>query len=80
MLCHQYDYVEISCMYKFPIELTLRNGERLKGTAYDTHVNDNQKECLKLKTGDFEKIIVMDEIIKMEVLVENSHFQIVKFD
>ncbi|HFU74774.1 MAG TPA: transcriptional antiterminator, partial [Arcobacter sp.] len=24
--CHQYDYIEIACMYHYPVALTLKSG------------------------------------------------------
>lgn len=77
--CQQYDYVEIACMHKYPIILTLKNGKNFEGIAYDTKVNDKREECIILKTADAEKIIVLDEIAKMEVQVKNPHFSFVQF-
>jgi len=77
--CQQYDYVEIACMYKFPLILTLKSGENLEGIAHDTKIDKNHKECIIIKSADEEKVIVMDQIAKMEVKVENPHFQFVEF-
>lgn len=34
--CNQYDYIEIACMYKFPLRLTLVSNQVVEGTAIDT--------------------------------------------
>ena len=78
--CEQYDYVEIACMYNYPIKLILKSGCELKGIAYDTQRNEIREECLKLKADKTEHLIVLDTISRMEVLVENPHFRAVNFD
>lgn len=77
--CQQYDYIEIACMYKFPILLTLKDAETLQGIAHDTKKNDDNEECLVLKTQDKETLVVLDDIATMEVQIENPHFKSVQF-
>jgi len=78
--CHQHDYVEIACMHKFPVKLLLKNGMEIEGIANDTTINNNREECIILKTGDKEQIVVLDKIKEMDVQIENPHFTLVKFD
>lgn len=78
--CQQYDYIEIACMYKFPIKLIFKNGAKTEGIAYDTKINNNREECLVLKTADMQKLIVMNKIKEIRVKIENPHFKLVKFD
>ena len=78
--CHQYDYVEIACMYKFPILLTLKSGVNLEGVAHDTKINDKNEECLILTTENEDKVIVLNDIAKMEVQIENPHFKLINFE
>lgn len=40
--CEQYDYIEIVCLYHYPIELTMKSGERINGVALDTKRNDQK--------------------------------------
>ena len=77
--CNQHDYIEIACMYNYPIKLTLKSGTKLHGTAIDTLRNEIQEECMKISIDDTVKNVVLDSISKMEVLVKNPHFLIVKF-
>jgi len=46
--CDLHDYIEISCMYRLPIELQLKEGVTQQGTARDTAKNTNGEECLLL--------------------------------
>lgn len=79
--CQHYDYVEIACMYHFPIKLLLKSGSELTGVAIDTQRNESRDECLKLKTDDkSEQLVVLDTISTMQVLVENPHFKMVNFN
>lgn len=77
--CQQYDYIEIACMYRFPVRITLKNEEVIEATAYDTKKNDKNEECLLLKAGDKEQLVTLDEIAQMEAQIENPHFTSVTF-
>jgi Rho-binding antiterminator len=78
--CHQHDYVEIACMYRFAVRLLLRSGEALEGIAMDTQLNAGREECIKLKTGGREALVVLTDISRMEAVVANPHFDVVGFD
>ena len=78
--CAQHDYVEIACMYKLPVILTLKSGEELEGVAMDTQRNQQREECLKLKTGNDDQLVVLDQIRRMVAVESNPHFDKVDFD
>lgn len=78
--CAQHDYVEIACLYKLPVILTLRSGEELAGVAMDTVSNQDRAECLKLKTGRDEQLVVLDQILRMVAAEPNPYFAKVDFD
>ncbi len=78
--CGQYDYIEIACMYRFPIRLTLRSNDVMEGVALDTQVIENREECIKIESDGVERLVVLNDIAKMEVCVENPHFKVVSFD
>ena len=46
--CKNYDFVEIACMHRYPIKLTLRDDSVVKGVAVDTQRNDDREECIKI--------------------------------
>ena len=77
--CDQHDYVEIACTYRFPIKLTLTSGETVKGNAHDTAVNEQREECIKIQTREQEKLIVLAQVARLEVLVDNPHFSSISF-
>lgn len=79
LTCQQYDYIEIVCMYRYPIRLHLKSGETLEGTAMDTCRNTQQQECIELESDSRRQKVVLDQLTKMEVLIANPNFQAVYF-
>lgn len=79
MKCEHHDYIEIVCMYRYPIKLTLHNGDEIDCTARDTGFDDSRQECIKVEQGGTEKWIVLDNIAALAVCVENPHFDKVDF-
>jgi len=77
--CDQYDYIEIVCMYKYPIKLTLKSNETVAGKALDTQYNDKREECIKLIADNNTCLIVLNTIKQLHVCVDNPHFQTVEF-
>lgn len=78
--CQQYDYIEIACMYKFPLKLTLKSGLKLEGVACTTKINDKHEECLILKAENQDEAVVLNDLAIMEVQIENPHFKVIKFE
>ncbi|ABZ77404.1 transcriptional antiterminator, Rof [Shewanella halifaxensis HAW-EB4] len=50
--CNQYDYIEIVCLYRYPIALKLKSGETISGIALDTARDSKKRECIKLTYQD----------------------------
>ncbi|GAB3489096.1 Rho-binding antiterminator [Marinomonas epiphytica] len=77
LTCQQYDYIELVCMYRYPVKLIMEFGEVVLGTAWDTTRNDLGEESIKLKGLDGEeKIHALHEILELEVMEDNPHFKI----
>lgn len=77
--CNDHDYIEIACMYRYPIRLTLRSDSIVDGIALDTQRNENKEECIKIDCDGSEKLVVLENISTIEVRVENPHFTKVSF-
>lgn len=77
--CDLHDYVEIVCLYRYPLCLTLASGEVLYGTALDTRYNDARQECLVIEYQDNKLWVVLDDIAQLQVTVPNPHLQQVRF-
>lgn len=77
--CNDYDYIEIVCLHRYPIKLTLRSGEQIECVGLDTQRNDNREECIKVSQQETEQLVVLTEIATLEVCVDNLHFQHISF-
>lgn len=77
--CSEYDYIEIVCLYRYPIRLTMKAGEAVEGVALDTLRNEQRNECIKVDVGEDGQLIELSEILKLEVLIENPHFTEITF-
>lgn len=89
--CHLHDYIEIACMYQYPVKFTMKNGKSIECTALDTKYNDTKEECIKVRLKpsqksnkekaihDVETLIPVDDIATLEILIENPHFSFVSF-
>jgi len=60
--CNQYDYIEIACMYRYPIKITMNTGEVIECTALDTPRNEAREESIKVNTEGTKSIVVLDGI------------------
>lgn len=77
--CNQHDYIEIVCMYRYPVKLTLKSGEIIEGIAVDTVRNEQREECIKLTTEAGEQLVILDQLTTLEVTIDNPHLQRVVF-
>ena len=77
--CSEYDYIEIVCMYRYPIKLTMKSGEVVEGVAVNTERNNAREECILVSIDSVEALTVLDDIAKLEVCVENPHFEAISF-
>jgi Rho-binding antiterminator len=77
--CDLHDYIEIVCLYHYPLQLTLSSGEQLTGTALTTRYNEQRQECLLLKQSDSEQMVILEDITLLEVTTSNPHLQQVRF-
>ncbi|MBR9857384.1 MAG: transcriptional regulator [Gammaproteobacteria bacterium] len=80
MSCEQHDYIEIACLYHYPVILGLVTGEQMKGVALDTARNDNGAECLQIRTGDEVRLLPLGSLVRMTAAQPNPHFTTVNFD
>ncbi|GAA3717653.1 Rho-binding antiterminator [Oceanisphaera sediminis] len=80
MNCEQHDYIEIACLYKYPVSLVLVSGEQMEGIALDTARNDNGAECLKIRAGDEVRLLPLESLTRMTAAQSNPHFTTVNFD
>lgn len=78
--CNDYDYIEIACMHRYPVRLTMKEGDIIKGTALDTARDQAKQECVVVGVDGCKQFVVLDSLSKLEVLIENPHFNEKRFD
>ena len=77
--CDQHDYIEIVCTFQYPIKLTMKSGIVMECVALDTALNENREECIKVNLSGDQLLVVLEDILKLEVCVENPHFKTISF-
>ncbi|MBY8046086.1 Rho-binding antiterminator [Vibrio fluvialis] len=77
--CSQYDYIEIACLYRLPVALTLQDGSVIQGTAKDTGRNTARQECMIVEDNSREHWIETAALVRMQALSDNPHFSDIHF-
>ncbi|RXJ74243.1 transcriptional regulator [Veronia nyctiphanis] len=77
--CDVHDIVEVACVYKIKVELSLSGGKQIIGVATDTKVTDEKREYMVINSGKQLVDIEMDSINKMKAVEVNPHFDEVEF-
>lgn len=77
--CEQFDYIELVCMFQYPVQLVLNDGSVVEGVAKDTARNDAGEECIVLEVDSIQQLLVLHRVEKLKVLVKNPHFDEVEF-
>lgn len=78
--CSDYDYIEIVCLYQYPVQLVLTSGSSVEGKAMDTKRNSDKEECIELATQEGRQLVVLTQIKKLTVQQHNPHFLEVRFN
>lgn len=74
--CDVHDYIEIICMFRYKISVTLKNNDNLTGVAQDTFIAADKTEVLKLMLDDdSERELPLEEINHIKVLTPNARFK-----
>ena len=80
MSCEQHDYIEIACLYRCSVTLTLVSGEQISGVALDTTRTEDKVECLKIRSGDEVRLVPLASLTRMTATNPNPHFVQVDVD
>jgi len=66
-------------MYRFAVSFVLKNNRVVQGVALQTTYNSNREECIVLETSSGAEEIVLDQVISMEAVSKNPHFEKIIF-
>jgi len=78
--CNNYDYIEVVCLFHYPVTMTLKSGEVISGIAMDTARNEQRLECIALSIAGEKTLVVLDDIATLKTNIDNPHFDEVVFD
>jgi Rho-binding antiterminator len=57
----------------------MKSGIVMECVALDTALNENREECIKVNLSGDQLLVVLEDILKLEVCVENPHFKTISF-
>ena len=72
--CNAFDYVELACLYRYPVRLHLRDGSSLEGTAVDTRTSSADGEHIVLDIDGERRLIRLDAIAELEPRLHKARF------
>lgn len=77
--CEKHDYLEIACLYNYEVEISLRDGRKLKAIAETTLTKPNKIEYLIVKIDDAVTELPMLELESLVVLTKPARFLRIDF-
>lgn len=73
--CDLHDYVEIACLYRYRLQVTLLDGNIVEAEAVTTRTNPDKQEFLVLDQDSRELNIRLDQIRTIQVLTPSAKFE-----
>lgn len=71
--CDLHDFVEVACMYKYQVRLTLKNCQIIEGKAIDITNSITKQEYLVIDNVS-RQYIELTQLDKIQVLTPNAKF------
>ena len=73
--CDLHDYIEISCLYKYQLEVKLIDGSLLKATALNIIIRQKSEHLELLNQTNSAITIAVNEIESIATLSPNAQFK-----
>lgn len=77
--CEQFDYIELVCLFQYPVQLEMMDGALVQGIAKDTKRSEKGEECIELEVDGQPQLLVLEQVKKLVVQVSNPHLQEISF-
>ena len=77
--CELHDFIEVACMYRYQLKLSLKNNQVIEGKAIDIVNSPEGRECLVIDRDPWQQV-ELTQLTKMEVLTPNAKFNQVVFE
>jgi Rho-binding antiterminator len=78
--CDLHDYLEIACLFKIEVEITLIDATQVIGLPITTTIDSDRNECLVMIINNKKRLIQTNVLDQMRAMVANQHFDIIKFN
>lgn len=72
--CNAFDYIELACLYRYPVRLYLRDGSSLDGIAADTRTSAADGEHVILDIEGEQRAVRLDAIAELEPRLPEARF------
>ncbi|WP_292441282.1 Rho-binding antiterminator [Methylophaga sp.] len=72
--CGVVDNLELACLHRYDLAVTMNNGEQFEGKARNLTTNGERQECLILDTHGGERTIILADAKTASALTENDYF------
>lgn len=72
--CAVVDNLELACLHRYKLAVTMNDGEQLEGQAINLTTNDDRQECLILDMHGNARIIILADARQASALTENDYF------
>ena len=77
--CELHDHLEVACLYRYRMRVTLISGEIVRGRAATTVTQPDKTEMLVLHTQEGKQRIAMHDILSIEIETKGAMFQNLAF-
>ena len=77
--CDLYDYLEIACMHRYQMRVTLDSGAVLRGRAVTTATQPDKTEMLVLLTRQGNQNVAMHQLKRIDIETKGATFQHLEF-
>lgn len=83
LACHLHDYIEVMCLYKYDVLITLNNGKHIEAKFDSTGFigkSMTKQEVIEGKdVNGYDLTLILTDIKTIEVQTKNAQFTIVHF-
>ena len=77
--CSLYDYIEVACLHKYDVKLTVANGIEHIGRATSTRAGPDKVEYFGIHVDDDLVEVPMHVIVRMETITPAALFKWIDF-
>ena len=77
--CDLHDHLEVACLYRYDLEVHLRDGTQVSGQAVTTRTDADKTEYLVLETAAGRYEVAMPDLARIDVTTPSARFTTLEF-